>query len=63
LIKYIEPVQYYLNEHSLIGEKLLIAQCAFDLESKNTTLYVTNVDPDCSSTYKLSQNFMKIRPV
>jgi len=62
LIKYIEPVQY-LNEHSLIGEKLLIAQCALGLESKNTTLYVTNVDPGCSSTYKLSQNFMKIRPV
>jgi len=62
LIKYIEPVQY-LNENSLIGEKLLIAQCALGLETKNTTLYVTDVDPGCSSTYKLSQNFMKTRPL
>jgi FkbM family methyltransferase len=62
LEKYIEPVHYFKN-HSLIGTKLLIAQCALGLETTNKTLYVTDVDPGCSSTFKLSSEFMKMRPV
>lgn len=62
LIRYIEPVHYFKN-HSLIDTKLLIAQCALGLESTNKILYVTDVDPGCSSTFQLSSEFMKERPV
>lgn len=60
---YVTLHKYHLKDHSLVGNKLLIAECALGLETKDTSLYVTGVDAGCSSTFALNPAFMKMRPL
>jgi FkbM family methyltransferase len=60
---YVKLWENRIQDFSLVGNKLLIAECALGLETKKTTLYVTGVDAGCSSTYEPHPQFQLMRPL